>query len=179
MNDTASKIPVEAGAEKKTPAAAPTTFENLRKEIDRVFESFGRGDWRFPFGSRYFDIELPAFRKEAWGIAPAVDISEKDKAFEITVELPGVKADDIDVKVAGGRLTIKGEKKEEKEEREKDYFVSERRYGAFTRSFQLPEGVDAEKIEAENIDGVLKLTLPKTAEVQNNTRKIKVKSKSK
>ena len=106
------------------------------------------------------------FHDRSWNIAPAVDVSEKDKEFEIMAELPGLDEKDVEVKLANGNLTIKGEKKEEKEEREKDYYLSERRYGSFVRSFPLPEGVNADKIEASFAKGVLTVKLPKTAEAQ-------------
>jgi len=73
-------------------------------------------------------------------------------------------------------LTIKGEKKEEKEEKKKDYYMSERRFGSFERSFRLPDGIDADKISAEFKNGVLSVTLPKSAEAQKNERKITVKA---
>ena len=82
----------------------------------------------------------------------------------------------IEVKVADGGLTIKGEKKEEKEEKKKDYYLSERRFGSFERYFRLPEGVDADKIEASFKKGVLTVTLPKKAEAQKPVKKIDVKA---
>jgi HSP20 family protein len=82
----------------------------------------------------------------------------------------------IDIKLSNGTLTIKGEKKEEKEEREKDYYLSERRNGAFMRSFQVPEGVDPAKIEATFAKGVLTLKLPKTAEAQKSEKTIAIKA---
>lgn len=81
----------------------------------------------------------------------------------------------IEVKLSNGTLTIRGEKKEEKEEKEKDYYLSERRYGSFERSFQLPEGIDANKIEAQFAKGVLKVVLPKSPEAQKGVKKIAVK----
>ncbi len=80
---------------------------------------------------------------------------------------------DIEVNVANGALTIKGEKKEEKEEKQKDYYVSERRYGSFERYFELPDGVDAGKIEAAFKNGVLRVTLPKTAKRRSLPRRSK------
>jgi HSP20 family protein len=91
------------------------------------------------------------------------------------VELPGLDEKDVEVKLANGSLTVKGEKKEDKEEREKDYYFSERRYGSFVRSFPLPEGVNADKIEASFAKGVLTIKLPKTAEAQAE-KKIAVKA---
>ena len=82
----------------------------------------------------------------------------------------------VEVNVANGGITIKGEKKEETEEKKKDYYVSERRYGSFDRYFDLPEGVDADKIEANFKNGVLKVTLPKTAEAQKPAKKISIKA---
>ncbi len=78
--------------------------------------------------------------------------------------------------LANGALTIKGEKKEEKEEKGKDYYLSERRYGSFARSFAVPEGVDIDKIEATFSKGVLTIKMPKTAEAQKNEKKIEVKA---
>ena len=148
-------------------------FGALKKEVDRLFEDFGEGFWQQPFRS------LARFER-AWpgrlATAPAVDISETDKSYEISAELPGLDEKNIEVSLVNGGLTIKGEKKDEKEEKQKDYYVSERRYGAFERYFALPEGVDADKIEATFKNGVLKVTLPKTAEAQKPAKKIDVKA---
>jgi HSP20 family protein len=106
-----------------------------------------------------------------------VDVVETEKEYQITAELPGLSEKDVEVVVADEILTIKGEKKEEKEEKAKNYYLSERRYGAFKRSFQLPSGVDADKIEAGFQNGVLTLTLPKTPEAQKSEKKIAIKTK--
>jgi HSP20 family protein len=82
----------------------------------------------------------------------------------------------IEVKVVNGNLTIKGEKQEEKEEKKKDYYLQERHFGSFERRFQLPEGVDADKIEASFKKGVLTVTLPKKLEAQKPEKKIDVKA---
>ena len=82
----------------------------------------------------------------------------------------------IEVKVVNGNLTIKGEKQEEKEEKKKDYYLHERRFGSFERSFEVPEGVDADKIEASFKKGVLSVTLPKKPEAQKPAKKIEVKA---
>jgi len=106
-----------------------------------VFEDFG-GEWRSPFRR-----------------SPAVDIGEKDNAYEVTADMPGFEEKSIEVQVVDGSLSIKGERKSEKEEKKKDYYVSEREFGSFERSFPLPEGVDTDKIEASLKNGVLTVTL--------------------
>jgi HSP20 family protein len=111
-----------------------------------------------------------------WTAAPAVDISESDKAYEITAELPGMDEKDIEVKVVNGNLMIKGERQEQKEEKQKDYYLHERRFGSFERHFQVPEGADADKIEASFKKGVLTVTLPKKPEAQKPAKKIEVKT---
>ena len=109
--------------------------------------------------------------------APAVDISEKPDAFEICAELPGMDEKDIEIKLANGTLTIKGEKKSEREEKDKDYHYSERSYGAFQRSFTLPPDVDAEQIQANFSKGVLSLHLPKRPEAINAEKTIPIQSR--
>ena len=161
-------------------AARPTVpqawspYFNLRQEIDRLFEDFGKGFFASPF--RPFDFEPQWSRAAAAASAPAVDIAESDKAYEITAELPGLDEKNIEVKVANDTLTIKGEKKEEKEQKEKDYYLSERSYGSFERYFRVPEDVDVDKIEANLKSGVLRVVLPKKAEAQKPEKKVEVKA---
>jgi HSP20 family protein len=124
----------------------------------------------------FFGTE-PFWRRErTWVSAPAVDIAETDKPYEIVADLPGIDENDVEVRLAGGGLTIKGEKHEEKEEKKKDYFLHERHFGSFERYFQMPDGVDREKIEASFKKGVLTVTLPKTAEARKAEKKIPVKA---
>lgn len=179
MAETATKLPVKTEGKTAEPASSLDVwhpFEGLRHEVDRLFDDFGSGFWRFPFRRSIFDLE-PVWRREVrWAAVPAVDIVEKDRQYEITAELPGLDESNIEVKVSNGGLTIKGEKKEEKEEKKKDYYLSERRFGSFERCFRVPEGVDANKIEASFKKGVLKVTLPKTPEAQKQEKKIAVKA---
>jgi HSP20 family protein len=107
---------------------------------------------------------------------PAIDMSEDEKVYKISAELPGIDAKDIDVSVSGDTLVLKGEKRQEKEEKDKNYHFSERTYGSFQRSFQLPSSVDRDKVAADFSKGVLTITLPKTAEAQKPVKKIAVKS---
>ena len=93
--------------------------------------------------------------------SPAVNVHEDDKAYAVSVELPGLKAEDVDIEVDDGVLTLKGEKKFEAEKEDKGYHLIERRYGSFTRRFTLPKTVNADGIEASMSDGILTVTLPK------------------
>jgi HSP20 family protein len=179
MAEAATKVPVKGEpkkAEQTTALREWRPFETLRREIDRLFDDFDGGFWRAPFRRSAFDVE-PFWRRElAWATTPAMDVAETDKAYEITAELPGMSESDVEVVAANGVLTIKGEKKEEKEEKKKDYYLSERRYGSFERRLQIPEEVEADKIEAAFKKGVLTVTLPKKAEAQKPAKKIEVKA---
>jgi HSP20 family protein len=105
--------------------------------------------------------------------APAVDISEDDKEFVIKAELPGIKREEVKVTVEDGVLSISGERKTEKEEKNKKLHRVERSYGSFLRSFSLPEGADASKVNAEFADGVLSVRLAKTPKSQPKTIEVK------
>ena len=107
---------------------------------------------------------------------PAVDVTDSEKMYEITAELPGMDEKSIEVRVSDGNLTIKGEKEEETEQKKKDYYMRERRFGSFERSFEVPESVDLNKIEASFKKGVLTVTLPKKVEAQKPAKKIEVKA---
>ena len=172
MAEAVTKLPVKTEEEPPLAVRQSHPFERMRREMDRLFDEF---DWR-PFRRSAFDIGSLWRRELSWAATPAVDIVEQDKAYEMTAELPGMDEKNIEVKVANGMLTIKGEKKEEKEEKRKDYYHSERRYGSFERRFQIPEGVDTGKIDASFKKGVLTVMLPKTPEAQVTEKKIAVKS---
>ena len=177
MAEAATKLSVKTEDKKMEPTSAVREwrpFEALHREIDRLFDDFGGGFWRSPFGRSVFE---PFWRRElSWETAPAKDIAETEKAYEITAEEPGMSESDVEVVASNGGLTIKGEKKEEKEEKKKDYYLSERRYGSFERRMQIPEGVDVDKIEASFKNGVLTVTLPKTTQAQEPEKKISVKA---
>ena len=165
-------VPVEV--KKATPAEAPVPdgWRSFRSEMDRLFDRFNFPSWR-----RMFEME-PGWRPMSTFSfsAPAIDMSEDDKAYKITAELPGLDAKDVDVSVSGNTLVLKGEKRQEKEEKNKNYFFSERAYGSFQRAFELSTTVDRDKIAADYSKGVLTITLPKTAEAQKQAKKIEVKS---
>jgi HSP20 family protein len=105
---------------------------------------------------------------------PPVDIAEDDKEYTIKVELPGVNKEDVRVSVEGGVLSITGERKAEKEEKNKKYHRIERSYGSFARSFTLPEGAAGDKVSAEFKDGVLRVHLPKDEAAKRKSIEVKV-----
>ena len=159
-----TKAPVPTGAD-----WFDTSFMELRRQMDRVFDSFAHG---FHLPSLGAPFDLPALRGGA--VAVRFDVSESDKAIEVSAELPGLDEKDVEVVLENGVLTVKGEKKAESEKKEKDYYVAERSYGAFRRSFRLPDTVDEDKISADFDKGVLKLVLPKLAEAQRKAKKIPI-----
>lgn len=138
----------------------------LQREMNQVFESFFK---RFSKG--FGEIDWP------WGHSEArSDVVQTDGAVEVSIELPGMGLEDIEVSVANDMLTIKGEKKVERQEEKKGYYLSERSYGAIWRSIPLPPGVDGEKAEASFRNGVLNVRLPQTEEAQAKVKRIAVKA---
>ena len=163
------------------PSATPAPWEAwdaFRDQMDRMFGGFMRGFPSLPSFRPSLDFE-PSFRFDtSFGMtAPAVDVVEKEGAFVVTAELPGLDDKNLEVEVSGDLLTIKGEKREEKEEKGKNTYLSERRYGSFQRSFGLPESIDRAKIAATFEKGVLKVTLPKTAQAVTQQKKIPIATK--
>ena len=173
MAEAATKLPLKTEKAKKETALHPWhPFENLRSEIDRLFDEFSVGWPRLPFGRQLEPIWRGGFE-----LQPAVEVTEDDKEYRVTAELPGLDEKNVEVSLSDDVLTIKGEKKEETEEKKKDTYVSERRFGSFQRSFSLPDGVDANKIEASMRKGLLTVLLPKSAEAQKKSRKVEIKAK--
>jgi HSP20 family protein len=136
--------------------------------------------WRSPALSqverqmqRLFDepFRLP-FVTEDMGWTPSVQVTETDHAIDVTVELPGMMKDDVEVDLENNVLTIRGEKKQEKEEKEKEQYLFERYYGSFQRSFALPAPVDESRVKAEFRNGVLRINLEKS--VQAKGKKITI-----
>jgi len=131
----------------------------LREKMNRLFEDAvtGKGEEKDLISS-------------AW--SPAVDIFEKDNELVLTAEVPGIDEKDIEINIENNTLTIKGERKFEKETKEENYHRIERSYGSFFRSFTLPGTVDQDKIQAEHENGILKITMSKRTELK--PRKVKV-----
>lgn len=139
-------------------------FSSLQREINRLFDDFFRS-WG-PISTLEGGID---------SFFPSIDIREGEKDFVIQAELPGMDEKDVEVLLTDDALTIKGEKKEEKEHKSKGYYHVERSYGAFNRTIPLPLGVDTKKAEAKFKKGVLSITLPKTEEAQEKVKKITIK----
>lgn len=154
-----SLIPV--GTDRNIARREANPFSFLQQEIDRLFEGMTRG---FP--------SFPAFSGTSVNL-PRMDVSETDKAIEIEAELPGLEPKDVQINLADDVLTIRGEKKSEREEKDKDYHLVERSFGSFSRSVQLPQGVKAEDVSAEIAKGVLKVTVKKPAPAQSKQIEIK------
>lgn len=143
----------------------PPLFTSLHKEIDRVFDEFRRNTPRLA-GEGLFVLDNQ--------IVPKLDVSETDKEVEITVELPGVKEEDLDISAYDNVLVLKGEKSASREEKKKDYRLVERSYGSFARSVPLDFPVDPDSVKADFQKGVLTITIAKPPEVAEKTRKIKI-----
>ena len=141
-------------------------FSAMRDEMDRVFGRFER-DWPLP--------SLFGRDSRAAMMVPELDVRENTNAITIEAELPGVEEKDVTVTLANGVLTIKGEKKQEKEEKSESYHLTERSFGGFQRSLRLPDTVDDAKVEAHFDKGVLKVTAGKKPEAVKAERRIEIK----
>jgi HSP20 family protein len=157
-------IPI--GRDRTVAGRESNPFATLQREVDRLFDDFTRG------------FAAPRWPTLAtWGtpdLMPSMDVTETDKEIEITAELPGLEEKDVQINLAENVLTIKGEKKEEKEEKDKNYHLLERSYGSFSRTLELPAGIDADAVKATMAKGVLKVTVAKPAPAQ--VKKVEVKA---
>ncbi|MGC8658738.1 MAG: Hsp20/alpha crystallin family protein [Desulfomonilaceae bacterium] len=156
-----SLIPWKWGTSESAPSETAVT--EFKKEVDDLFSRFFGSEGWLPSG--YF----------AKGFMPALDVSETDENVLVKAELPGVDPKEIEVNISGQTLTIKGEKKEDREEKTESLHRIERSYGSFYRAINLPCEVNEEKIEATFKDGVLNLKMPKTEPSKKRTIKIDVK----
>jgi len=154
-----SLIPV--GRDRNVARREWNPFTSLQREIDRLFDDFARG--------------VPTFGTLGTPeLVPSIDVTETDKEIEITAELPGLEEKDVQINVADNVLTIRGEKKAEKEQKDNDYRLVERSYGSFARALELPAGVDPDAIKASIAKGVLRVIVPKPAPAQ--VKKVEIKA---
>jgi HSP20 family protein len=149
-----------------SPARPRDVFSAMRDEMDRVFGRFER-DWPFP----------SLFGREGRGdiMVPELDVRENANSITIEAELPGVEEKDVSVTLVNGVLTIKGEKRQEKEEKSESYHLTERSFGSFQRAVRLPETVDDARVEAKFDKGVLKVTAVKKPEAVKAERRIEIR----
>ena len=142
-------------------------MDALHQEIDRIFDDMMFFRPERPWMSKFMGREQ---------MLPDIDEYEDEKTFYVIVELPGMDEKDVDVSLKGRTLTIRGEKKQEEERKEKDWYRRERMFGSFRRTIELPSDIDIEGIEASFDKGLLSMTLPKTKEAQEKTKHIEVKA---
>ena len=148
-----AEVPVEVKKASPAQTTLPDVWHPFRSEMDRLFDRLG-GGFGLPSLRRMLDVEAP-WRSSFSFSMPAIDMSEDEKMYKISAELPGMEAKDVDVSVTGDMLVLKGEKRLEKEEQDKNDHFSERAYGSFQRAFELPASVDRGKITADFSKGVL------------------------
>lgn len=155
-----------------SPSVEESPLLQLHREIDRVFDDIFRD---FPFSSRGLGRSLAPLAPSAW-LKPTMDIAANDKEYSVSVELPGVEEKDIQLELEGDTLKIRGEKRQEKEEKEKDFYRVERSYGSFQRMLSLPEDADHDNIAAKFSKGVLTVSIPRKASARTEAKRIPIKS---
>ncbi len=147
---------------------------SMRRDIDRFFESLAPS---FPRGIDFDPLSSlsSVFELGRGDLTPHVEVTEEKKGYEITAELPGVDEKDMNVTLQDHTLIVSGEKKSERKEEKKDYYLSERSYGSFRRSFRLPEEVNEDKISAKFEKGVMTIFLPRVASAKPKGRQIPIR----
>lgn len=139
-------------------------MDGFQREMNRLFDDFFRS---------------PAFPGGQWplgGAMPRVDVEETESEYRVSVELPGIDEKNVNLTLTDNVLTVRGEKKAEREEKDKNYYLSERSFGSFRRAIPLPTEIDEDKVEARFKNGVLTVRLPKSPEAEAKTRRIEVKT---
>jgi HSP20 family protein len=178
MSQTMPEKQMPEKREAKTVAQVPVSnvswpFEAFRREFDQLFDRFSGPGWLIKSS---LGMGFPVIKDSTCFAGPAVDVIEREQDFEITAELPGLDAKNIEVNVADNRMTIMGEKKEQNQEKGRDHYLSERRYGTFIRSFSLPHDIDAANIEAQFSNGVLTIKVPKSVDAVKKDKPIDIRA---
>lgn len=151
MNKQSRRVPIESDD-------GFHPLSTLRTEVENVFGRLAEGFRNLRGEKRQ----------------PCADASESGNSYEISIELPGMDVGDIDLKVEGDVLMVSGEKRDEREETDRNYYLVERSYGAFRRAFRLPEDVDRDRIAAEFSKGVLEINMPRAAGAEKDVRRIQI-----
>lgn len=171
---TGAVVPVQRGEAKGgfPETALQDPLIQLHREMNQLFDNTLRG-----FGLPSFSFEVPWSQFAAPGLLrPQVNIGGNDKEYEISVEVPGVDEKDVKVEITGTTMTISGEKKQEKEEKDKNYYRMERSYGSFRRVLSLPEDANQDEVKAKFKNGVLTVTISRKALPAPEVKKIEIKS---
>jgi len=171
--ENGSSVPVHRNDPKGIyhPDSHANPIVQLHREMDRLFENAFRGLGLSPFG--YPQTHTPLFASGL--LKPQVDVGATDKEYSITVEVPGVNEKDVKVEIANNTLTIHGEKKQEKEEKNKDYYRVERSYGSFQRFLSLPEDANQDEVKASFNNGVLTIKMARKALPGSKVQQIEIK----
>lgn len=171
-DDSGSSIPVKHTDSRVKYHQGGTTHPilQLQREMDRLFDEAFRG-----FGLSPFRAELFPPLAASGLLKPQVDIGANDQEYSITIEVPGVEEKDVKIEVADNIMTIRGEKKQEKEEKSKDYYRVERSYGSFQRDLSLPHDASQEDVKAKFKNGVLTITIPRKALPKSEVKQIEIK----
>jgi HSP20 family protein len=167
-------VPVKHGSSTMYPQRGHDSMLQLHRDIDHLFDRFFR-EFNSPLLTGW--PTFPSF--EGQGVLkPRVDLSAREQEYLLTVEIPGVNEKDVRLDISGNMMTIQGEKKQEKEEKETDYYRIERSYGSFQRVLSLPEDVEQEKIKARFKDGVLSVTMPRKTMHKGEVKQIKINAEN-
>lgn len=166
-----TSMPVQYPRSREHGYALGRPFDQLHQDMDRLFDNLWRG---IGLPSRWgYEAVLPRLAGSL--LKPTLDIGSTEKAYNISVEIPGADEKDVQIELQNGNLTIRGEKKQEKEENGKNYYRRERSYGAFQRVLSLPEDVDVDGISAAFKKGVLRITLPRKAMARSDVKQIEIR----
>lgn len=147
----------------------PVSIHDLHTEVNRLFDSLKHG-----FGTGWPSHSL---FKTDW-FKPSLDVASDEKEYSVTIELPGIDAGNISIEYSSNTLKVKGEKHQEKEEKEKDFYRVERSYGSFQRILDIPDDADAENISSSYKDGILSIKIPRKMLPKKDTKKIEIKTES-
>ena len=170
--DTGKPVPVQRASVDDQLPALTRSLARFHQEIDRLFDR----------ALRYFDLSPFGFNRPQGlqmsdgMLRPTLDLGATDKAYTVSLEAPGVGEKDVKVEIANDTLTIRGEKKQEVEEKDKNYYRIERTYGSFQRVLSLPEDADQEGVSATFKHGVLTVTMPRKAALQAHVKQIEIQS---
>jgi HSP20 family protein len=170
--DAGKMVPVKHKGAHEQAGMLHSPLLQFHREIDRIFDESFRGFGLAPFGS---DRQVPPSLGEGM-IKPTLDLGANDKEYTVTVEIPGVDEKDVKLEIVNDTLSIHGEKKQEIEEKEKNYYRMERSYGSFQRMLSLPEDADQDGVKAIFKNGVLTVTLPRKSVPKSQVKHIEVKS---